>query len=52
MAYTVVRLLQRFERVDKHWPDSDAILKSEIVLSPAHGVKVGFWATTQGDEKS
>ncbi|MCJ1469479.1 hypothetical protein MMC07_008112 [Pseudocyphellaria aurata] len=43
MGYTVVRILQRFERLDKYWVDSEQKLKSEIVLSPSNGVKVGFW---------
>ena len=50
MSYTIVRILQQFERIDKYWPDSDAVLKSEILLSPANGVKVGFWAVTQSDK--
>ena len=43
MGYTVVRMLQKYERIDRHWKDGDMKLKSEIVLSPAGGVKVGFW---------
>ena len=43
MGYTIVRILQHFERIDKFWADSEQKLKSEIVLSPANGVHVGFW---------
>jgi cytochrome P450 len=46
MGYTIVRLLQRFERVDNHMDNVDGghpCLKAEIVLQPGQGVKVGFW---------
>lgn len=43
MAYTIVRIFQRFERVEKYWTEGDTGMKSEIVLCPANGVKVGFW---------
>ena len=43
-AYTIVRILQRFERVEKRWVlDGGPLFKSEIVLSPRNPVKVGFW---------
>ncbi|KAK4697808.1 hypothetical protein P7C71_g316, partial [Lecanoromycetidae sp. Uapishka_2] len=48
MAYTIVRILQRFERVDKHWREEDLGMKSEIVMCPANGVKVGFWDAKSG----
>lgn len=43
MGYTVVRILQRFERVERRWEDGEQFLKSEIVLQPGAGVRVGFW---------
>lgn len=43
MGYTIVRILQHFERIDKYWADSEQKLKLEIVLRPSNGVKVGFW---------
>lgn len=43
MGYTVVRMLQRFERIERYWEDGEMTLKSEIVLSPLNGVRVGFW---------
>lgn len=43
MGYTVVRMLQRFERIDRYWEDSEMILKTEIVIAPLNGVRVGFW---------
>lgn len=46
MGYTIVRLLQRFDRVDSHMMDLDGgepQLKAEIVLQPGQGVKVAFW---------
>ena len=43
-AYTTVRILQRFERIEKYWVlDGGPLFKSEIVLSPRRPVKVGFW---------
>ncbi|KAL8651660.1 MAG: hypothetical protein Q9210_003129 [Variospora velana] len=44
IGYTAVRILQRFERLEKYWGIEDDMVKSEIVLSPAHGVKVGFFS--------
>lgn len=46
MGYTIVRLLQRFERVENfmHKVDAgDPCLKAEIVLQPGQGVRVGFY---------
>lgn len=43
MAYTIVRIFQRFDRVDKYWMEADLGMKSEIVIAPANGVMVGFW---------
>lgn len=45
VGYTIVRILQRFERVSKYWQGGGAQFKSEVVLSPRDGVKVGFWET-------
>ncbi|KAL8675055.1 MAG: hypothetical protein Q9168_000538 [Polycauliona sp. 1 TL-2023] len=42
IGYTTVRMVQRFDRVEKYWGASDDLVKSEIVLSPANGVRVGF----------
>ncbi len=46
MGYTVVRMLQKFERIDRYWKDGEMILKSDIVMAPANGVRVGFWEAT------
>ncbi|KAL3419033.1 cytochrome P450 52A5 [Phlyctema vagabunda] len=46
MGYTLVRMLQRFERVENFMGAVDGgepQLKAEIVLQPGQGVKVGFW---------
>lgn len=46
MAYTIVRLLQKFERVEGFMDKVDGgkpKLKAEIVLQPGDGVRVGFW---------
>ena len=42
MAYTIVRILQRFESISRYW-QGEQKMKAEIVISPADGVKVGFW---------
>lgn len=42
-GYTITRILQRFERIDVRWRDGEQKIKCEVVISPAHGVKVGFW---------
>lgn len=47
MAYTVVRILQTYERLECRM-DEFPMLKSDIVLQPAHGVKIAFFkAETQ-----
>jgi cytochrome P450 len=44
MAYTIVRLLQRFERLELR-AGQEPVLKSEIVLQPGMGVWMSFWET-------
>ena len=48
MSYTIVRILQRFERIEKYWDEKKQKLKAEIVLSPATGVQVGLWEAKSG----
>lgn len=48
MAYTIVRILQRFESVSRYWDMETQKLKTEIVLSPANGVKIGFREAKSG----
>ena len=43
MGYTIVRMLQRFDRIDRYWKDGEMAIKSEIVISPVNGVRVGLW---------
>lgn len=44
MGYTIVRILQRFSRVQRYWNEDDLTLQSDIVLSPGEkGVRVGFF---------
>lgn len=46
MGYTIVRLLQRFEKLENHMAEVDGgnpVLKSEIVLAPGKGVRVAFF---------
>ena len=54
MGYTIVRLLQRFERVENFMGVVDAgspCLKAEIVLQPGQGVRVGFFEKDQGEKE-
>ena len=44
IGYTVVRILQKYERIDRYGGDGDFKLRSNIILSPADDVRVGFWA--------
>ena len=44
IGFTVVRLLQKYERIDRYGIEGGGIkFKSTIVLSPAEDVRVGFW---------
>lgn len=46
MGYTIVRMLQRYERIEGWMARVDGgepCLKAEIVLQPGQGVRVGFW---------
>ncbi|KAF2147191.1 glycoside hydrolase family 20 protein [Aplosporella prunicola CBS 121167] len=47
MAYTVVRLLQQFERIECRM-DGHPGLKSDIVLQPANDIHVALWSVAQG----
>ena len=42
-GYTITRILQRYEYMDCHSPSIHPRYKSEVVLSPVNGVKVGAW---------
>lgn len=48
MAYTIVRIMQRFERIEKYWPGDEVEFKSEIVTSPRNEVAIGFWEVGHG----
>jgi cytochrome P450 len=55
MGYTLVRLMQKFERVETDMQSRDGgspCLKAEIVLQPGEGVYVSFFegAKSKGDE--
>jgi hypothetical protein len=53
MGYTIVRLLQRYERIENHMQAVDGgnpCLKAEIVLQPGQGVRVGFFGKA-GEKK-
>lgn len=42
--------MQRFERIEKYWLGTEVQFKSEIILSPPKGVKIGFWEVGHGPE--
>ena len=53
MGYTIVRLLQRFERVENYMNEvdgGDPCLKAEIVLQPGQGVRVAFFEAEKGEK--
>ena len=52
MAYTIVRIMQRFERIEKYWPGTEVQFKAEIVLTPLEGVEIGFWETGYDDAQT
>ena len=43
VAYTIVRILQRFDKIDCHTPSEGPQYRAEVVLSPCKGVKIGLW---------
>lgn len=54
MGYTIVRLLQVFERVENFMGVVDQgspCLKAEIVLQPGQGVRVGFFEKETGEKE-
>lgn len=42
MGYTIGRVLQHFERVVNVGQRDQEILKSEVILTPADGIRVAF----------
>jgi cytochrome P450 len=43
MWFTIVRLLQKFERIDRGETQGEQFLKTDVVGSPGGGVKVKLW---------
>ena len=43
IAYTLVRLFQHFDRVERYYTDEEFVIKAEIVMQPGNGIKVGLW---------
>jgi hypothetical protein len=44
IGYTVVRLLQRFSRVESRMPEGFQLrMQADIVLQPLGGVQLAFW---------
>lgn len=55
MGYTIVRLLQKFEKIENYMEKvdgGDPCLKAEIVLQPGQGVRVGFKESGSKEEKA
>jgi len=42
MAYTVTRILQRYDRIENRMK-APAVFKADIVLQPADGVQLSFF---------
>ncbi|KAK3300298.1 cytochrome P450 [Chaetomium fimeti] len=54
MGYVLTRLFQRYDRIDNHMGPLDGgnpVLKADIVLQPALGVKVGLWEAKGGEKQ-
>lgn len=54
MGYVLTRLFQRYERIDNYMGEVDGgtpRLRSDIVLQPADGVRVGLWEARRGEKK-
>ena len=50
MGYTIVRILQRFDRLESFMPEGkygNPVLKAEIVLQPGAGVHVALWENSK-----
>ena len=43
ISYTLVRLFQRFDRIERYYTDDQLITKAEIVMQPGNGIKVGLF---------
>jgi hypothetical protein len=43
MWFTIVRLLQKFERIDRGKTQGEQFLKTDVVGNPGGGVKVKLW---------
>lgn len=52
IGYTVVRMLQKYERIDRYSSDGDMKFRSNIVLSPADDIRVGFWEVGNAAQKA
>jgi cytochrome P450 len=50
MAYTIVRILQRYDRIECKMNEHPG-LGADIVLAPVKAVKVAFYAATTSDKK-
>ncbi|GAO14442.1 hypothetical protein UVI_02031650 [Ustilaginoidea virens] len=51
MSYVLVRMFQRFSRLDSHMyklDGDDPTLRANVVLSPGKGVHVAFWEADRG----
>ncbi|GJC82563.1 cytochrome P450 52A4 [Colletotrichum liriopes] len=49
MAFTMVRLLQKFERLEYRGDWNAQVLKAEIVGAPGHGVPIAFFEAVDGE---
>lgn len=38
-----MRIFQHFSRLESRFEDGQQLLRTEVVMSPANGVRVAFW---------
>ena len=51
IGYTVIRMLQKYDRIDRYGSDGEMKLRSNIIMSPADDVRVGFWKVGQAAQE-
>lgn len=50
IAYTIVRLLQHFERIEAGMDNMEPVMETKVSVKPAGGVCVRLWNTRPGSE--
>ena len=50
MAYTLTRIFQTFDRVERRWLDEDVLPRTEIIIQPSSKVDVAFWKPAEEEK--